>query len=301
MDTAFEVGAPPIPTNAPANERAATATETRLRFVETKVPLVFEQIDFTIDDPEYLAMTVGAPLEYAQRVEALVGHTAMGDLMPRRDSRIDRFLATWTTDELGHARALGELMRLLGLDSVDLADFTPPAHNRWIPVLGRLSSSLHDVTSVIWATSGAMNEHLALGAYSRIDSILRHRNERALHETLFRRLRAHESAHKGFYTAFACEMWGSLRPWQKRLTRYVLARIWAPVGATDEHDKPAFARTIAALEPEHWRESVVDPLRAIAERILEHDGRPLDDFVERAVVECLESDPAGRRILAAAA
>jgi hypothetical protein len=287
--------------NAPATDRAGATTETRLQFVETKQPLVFDEIDFTIDDPGYLATTVGAPLEYAQRVEALVGHTAMGDLMPRRDSRIDRFLATWTGDELGHARALGELMRLLGLDPVDLADFTPPSHNRWIPVLGRLSSSLHDVTSAIWATSGTMNEHLALAAYSRIDSILQERNERALHETLFRRLRAHESAHKSFYMAFASEVWGGLRPWQRRLTRYTLTRMWAPVGATDERDKPAFARTIAALEPEHWRENMVDPLQAIAERILEHDGRPLDDFVERAVVECLESDPVGRRVLAAAA
>jgi hypothetical protein len=286
--------------NTTTDDRAAAATESRLQFVETKPPLVFDEIDFTIDDPEYLASTVGAPLEYAQRVEALVGHTAMGDLMPRRDARIDRFLATWTRDELGHARALGQLMQLLGLRSVDLAEFTPPAHNRWIPVLGRLSSSLHDVTSVIWATSGTLNEHLALGAYTRMDAILQQRKERALHETLFRRLRAHESAHKSFYMAYACEVWEGLRPWQKGLARYTLTRMWAPVGATDVQDKPAFARTIAALEPEHWRENMVDPLQAIAERILEHDGRPLGDFVERAVVECLESDPAGRRILAAA-
>jgi len=213
---------------------------------------------------------------------------------------IDRFLATWTVDELGHAEALGELMRQLDLDPVDLDDFEAPAHNRWIPILGRASQALNDVVTMIWATSGAMNEHLAMGAYSRIDAILQDRNEHALHATLFRRLRAHESAHKSFYNACAIELWRTLRPWQRSLTRWALYRMWAPVGATDAADKPAFARSVATLEASGWRQNVVDPLQAIAERILEFgDGEPLEPFVERAVVECLQTDPLGRHLLAA--
>jgi hypothetical protein len=266
------------------------ATMQRLEFVESKRPLVFDEIDFTVRDRDFLVTTLAAPLEYAQRVEALVGHTTMGDLMPRRDERVERFLTTWAEDELGHARALAELMQQLGLEPVDLDSFTAPTHNRWIPILGRASQSLHDVVTTIWATSGAMNEHVAMAAYSRIDAILQERRETALHETLFRRLRAHESAHKSFYATYAGETWSRLRPWQRHLTRLAIRRTWAPVGATDPHDKPAFARTVLTLSPDTWQEELVDPLQTIAERILDlGDDRPMEAFVERAVIECFEA------------
>lgn len=267
---------------------AVRKTHERLEFVEVKRPLRFDEVDFTVNEPDFLVENLAAPLEYAQRVEALVGHTNMGDLMPRREPRIDRFLDTWTTDELEHARALDELMRLIGLEPVDLATFEPPPHNRWIPVLGRASQSLHDVVTTIWATSGALNEHLAMLAYSRIDVILQGRGETALHETLFRRLRAHESAHKSFYAAYADEMWQSLRQWQRKLARYGLGRTWAPVGATDHDDKPAFARTVTALGGDEWRHELIDPLQALAERILDLGDDPMEPFVERAVLECFE-------------
>jgi len=269
---------------------AATATSQRLEFVESKRPLVFDEIDFTMNDPEFLAATLAHPLEYAQRVEALVGHTTMGDLMPRRDDVVERFLTTWTDDELGHARALAELMRHLGLEPLDLDTFSPPAHNQWISALGRASQSMHDVTTTIWATSGAMNEHVAMAAYSRIDTMLQERGEIALHETLFRRLRAHESAHKSFYATYATETWARLRPWQRHLTRFAIRRTWAPVGATDPSDKPAFARTVLALSPDTWESELVQPLQAMAERILDlGDDRPLDPFVERAVLDCFDA------------
>lgn len=289
-------GNPQTLEHRPGDGVGSLQTLARLEFVENKVPLLLDEIDYAIRDREYLAATLAAPLEYAQRVESLVGHTDMGDLMPRRDARIDRFLVTWTSDELTHAKALADLMELLDLQPVDLTNFVPPAHNRWIPVLGRASASLHRVVSMIWATSGSMNEHLALGAYSKIDAVLQQRGEHALHATLFRRLRAHESAHKSFYMAYAHELWAGMRSWQRRLTRYGLTRVWAPVGATDPLDKPAFARTVAALSPDAWRETMVDPLQAIAERLLQHGDEPLEPFVERAVLECLDADPVGRAI-----
>lgn len=273
-----------------ATEPGSALTMQRLEFVESKRPLVFDEIDFTVNESDYLATTLAHPLEYAQRVEALVGHTNMGDLMPRRDARVERFLTTWAEDELGHARALAELMHQLGLDPVDLDNFTPPAHNRWIRILGGASQSLHDVVTTIWATSGAMNEHVAMSAYSRIDALLQELGETALHETLFRRLRAHESAHKSFYATYATESWARLRPWQRHLTRLAIRHTWAPVGATDPADKPAFARTVLTLSPDDWSQELVDPLQEIAERILDlGDERPLDPFVERAVLECFES------------
>ena len=272
----------------------------RLEFVERKPPLVFEAIDFTIVNPERVAARLAAPLEYAQRVEQLVGVTHMETLMPRRTQEIERFLTQWTDDELGHARALGHLMELVGLHPVPLDDAAPPSHNAKIGAAGKLSGALHGVIEVIWAASGAMNEHLAMTAYHRIDAILQADGERALHETLFRRLRAHESAHKSFYASYGSARWATLRPWQQRLARTTLRRIWAPGGASAPDDRPAFARTVAALAADDWRETLVEPLQSIAERVVDAAGE-LGPFVERAVILTLESDPAGEALLARAA
>ncbi|HWL45966.1 MAG TPA: hypothetical protein VNQ73_23700 [Ilumatobacter sp.] len=268
----------------------------RLEFVERKPPLVFDEIDFTVVNPERLATRLADPLEYAQRVEHLVGVTQMETLMPRRSDEVERFLVQWTDDELGHARALGHLMELVGLQPVPLDGVVPPSQNAKIGALGRASKRLHEVIEVIWATSGAMNEHLAMTAYHRIDAILQADGEQALHETLFRRLRAHESAHKSFYATYAAARWATLRGWQRRLARATLRRTWAPVGATEAVDRPAFARTVVALSADDWRETLVDPLQSIAERIMGAAGE-VGPIVERAVVLTLESDPAGEELL----
>jgi hypothetical protein len=269
----------------------------RLEFVERKQPLVYDEIDFTVRHPERIAEQLAGPLEYAQRVEHLVGVTQMETLMPRRPVTVERFLATWTDDELGHARALGTLMETVGLDPVPLDGVAPPNRNAVIGAIGTASKSMHGVIEVIWATSGAMNEHLAMTAYHRIDAILQTDGERALHETLFRRLRAHESAHKSFYAAYATARWATLRGWQQRVARATLRKTWAPVGATDPADRPAFARTVAALAPDDWQEAMVQPVQSIAERIMDAAGE-MGPTVERAVALTLESDPAGEELLA---
>lgn len=269
----------------------------RLDFVERKPPLIFDEIDFTIGNPEFLHDRLGAPLEYAQRVEHLVGVTQMETLMPRRTPEIERFLVQWTDDELAHARALGYLMEQIGLDPVPLDDVGPPTHNAKIGAVGKVSASMHAVVETIWATSGAMNEHLAMTAYHRIDRILQDTGEEALHATLFRRLRAHESAHKSFYASYAAGRWATLRPWQQRLARYTLRRTWAPVGATEACDRPAFARTVAALAADDWQAVLVEPVQSIAERIMDSAGE-MGPFVERAVLLTLQSDPAGEQLLA---
>jgi hypothetical protein len=180
---------------------------------------------------------------------------------------------------------------------VPLDDAAPPSQNAKIGALGRASASMHAVIEVIWATSGAMNEHLAMTAYHRIDAILQADGEDALHETLFRRLRAHESAHKSFYAAYAAARWATLRGWQRRLARATLRRTWAPVGATEEVDRPAFARTLVALAADDWRETLVEPVQSIADRIMGAAGE-LGPIVERAMILTLESDPAGEELLA---
>lgn len=268
-----------------------------LRRVFTKPPLVFDEIDFTVRDPAGVVRDLAAPLEYAQRVEAVVVASGIETLMPRRDSRIDEFLAVWTDDEQGHARALGELMRHLGLEPTPIGDAGLPIHNRLISQLAQRSEALHEVVTAIWSLAGAMNEHLAMAAYNRMDTILQARGELGLHETLFRRLRSHESVHKSFYWAVAVETWERLAPWQRRLTRTVVTKTYAPVGAGGAADRPALARTVHALGPDDWNEAIVEPVQGVADRLL-GDCEP---FVRRAFEKCLATDPLGVELLAAAA
>lgn len=272
----------------------------RLHHVQTKAPLVFDEIDFTMRDPAGVAADLAAPLEYAQRVEAAVVASGIEMLMPNRDARIDEFLVSWTADEQGHARALGELMRRLGLEPTPVGQSGLPFHNRLISTLAGWSSSLHDVVTAIWSIEGAMNEHMAMAAYNSMDQILRRRDERALHETLMRRLRAHESAHKSFYSAVAVETWQRLDPWQRRLARWVVVGTYAPVGAGAARDRPAFSRTVRALAGSDWEESIAAPVQHVAERLLV-DGKPLRPFVRDAIATCLASEPDGAALLAASA
>jgi hypothetical protein len=260
----------------------------RLAYVEAKAPLVFDDIDFTIRDPRWVTRALAAPLEYAQRVESVVAALGIETLMPRHDERVQRFLVVWTADEVGHGLALAQLMRLLGLTPTPESDPTLPFHNHLVGAMGRMSSRVHEVVEAVWGTAGAMNEHLAMAAYARMDAMLRERNERALHETLFRRLRAHESAHKSFYAAYAVDVMAEMRPWQRRLVRLIVHHTYKPVGAGARRDRPAFARTVDALAGDEWEGLLVTPVQQVAERLL-NEGREMDPFVRRAVLNCLST------------
>lgn len=260
--------------------------EQRLSRVETKDPLIFAEIDFSVRDPEGLAAALAAPLAYAQRVEAVVAALGITTLMPRYDGRVERFLAVWTVDEVGHGEALGELMRQLGLEPFVDDNPTTPVHNHAIGLAGRLSSKIHDVVAAVWGTAGAMNEHFAMAAYTRMDAILQKRGEHALHETLFRRLRAHESSHKAFYAAYAGDMMARMQPWQVKLTRLIVEHTWRPVGAGARRDRPAFAHTVNMLAGNDWEAVISTPVQQVAERLL-NDGQVMNPFVRKAVLRCL--------------
>ena len=262
------------------------AVDDRLGHVESKAPLLFSDIDFTVHAPDRVRRELSAPLEYAQRVESVVASLGIETLIPRSDERVRRFLEVWTVDEIGHGQALAALMHQLDLDPAPMAQPSVPAHNHLIGAATRLSRAMHEVVEAVWATAGTMNEHLAMTAYVRMDEILRDLDERALHETLFRTLRAHESAHKSFYSAYATDVMGRMQRWQRRLVRLIVQHTYMPVGAGSKRDRPAFARTVDALVGDEWDHRIVTPIQQIAERLLD-EGREMDPFVRRAVSKCL--------------
>ncbi len=263
--------------------------DSQLQVVERKVPLDLDLVDYTIHRPEMLAAQLADPLQYAQRVEIIVTGLGIENLLPRHDARIARFLEIWIDDETTHGTALATLLGQLGLDAYEPVDEPMPIHNQIAKFLGRISQRAHEVVELIWSSSGAMNEHLAMSAYREMGAVTEQLGERSLHETLFKRLRTHEAAHKGFYAAYAREVADGMHRWQRRLARAIIVQTYAPVGAGAKVDKPALGRTVRALDPDGgWEHKVADPVQRIAEKLLA-DGEPLPPFVRDAVAECVES------------
>src|SRR5262245_2240390 len=205
--------------------------DSQLKVVERKVPLELERVDYTVRDPEALVAELAEPLQYAQRVEIIVTGLGIEQLLPRHDDRVARFLEIWIDDETTHGEALATLLDRLGLEAHQPTSAPAPIHNQLAAFLGRISERAHQVVELIWSSSGAMNEHLAMSAYREMGAITEELGERPLHETLFRRLRTHEAAHKGFYAAYARDVAQPMLRWQRRLARAVIVHTWAPVGA----------------------------------------------------------------------
>jgi hypothetical protein len=263
------------------------SAEAALANVESKLPLVIADIDFDLRDRDRLAERLARPLAYAQRVEAVVTGLGIETLLPRHGSVVRRFLSVWIDDETTHGDALALLLRELGLPHYELRPSRLPPHNQLAKLLGVLSERAHQIVEVIWATQGAMNEHLAMSAYLRMGAIAQELGEHSLYETLFRRLRSHEAAHKAFYAAHARDVGAKLLPWQRRVARTIVVTTYAPVGAGGKVDKPAFGHTVRDLSGgDRWEDVIADPVQVVAERLLA-DGEPLPPFVRRSVERCL--------------
>jgi hypothetical protein len=274
---------------APPTAPPSAGVDAQLAVVERKAPLVLDHVDYTIHRPEALAARLEDPLRYAQRVEMIVTGLGIEQLLPRHDARVDRFLEVWTDDETTHGAALATLLGELGLPAYEAAGGDPPLHNHAARLLGRLSERAHRIVELVWSASGAMNEHLAMSAYREMGVVAERLAERPLHETLFRRLRTHEAAHKGFYSAYAKDVARGMQRWQRRLARAIVVHTYAPVGAGDRADKPAFGRTVRALDPDgRWARTIGDPVQRVAEKLLA-DGEPLPPFVRDALAECVEA------------
>jgi len=131
-----------------------------------------------------------------------------------------------------------------------------------------------------------MNERLAFSAYERMSEILTELGELGLVETLMKPLRRDESAHLGYYRTAARDLRDRLDRWQLAVARNVISRTYAPVGAGDAKDKPAFGATLHALGDSR---EIVDRVQLLAESLLSVDERRLLPFVQRSFERCSSS------------
>ena len=264
---------------------------TKLARLEAKPSLDLAEVDLELRDPDAVRARLAAPLAYSQRVEAMVTGLSIETLLPRTgtgDGYIHRFLAVWTPDEQGHALALDRLLVALDIEPFALPQDEPvPLHNKLAGLLGSLSNRMHETVELVYHSIGAMNERLAFTAYERMSEILTELGEVGLVDTLFKPLRRDESAHLGYYRTVARELRDRLDPWQIAVARNVITHTYAPVGAGEKKDKPAFAATLRSLGDGDARTDLVDRVQLIAESLLSVDERKLPPFVQRSFDRCL--------------
>ena len=93
----------------------------------------------------------------------------------------------------------------------------------------------------------------------------------------------------------AADTWQRLDPWQRRLTRFVVTKTYAPVGAGGLSDRPALrphrphARSLIRLN-----EAIVEPVQVVSGSVARHDRT----VRAAGVREVSRTDPLGLKLVA---
>jgi hypothetical protein len=119
-----------------------------------------------------------------------------------------------------------------------------------------------------------------------MSEILTQLGEHGLVDTLLRPMRRDESAHLGYYRTAARDLRDRLDRWQLAVARNVISHTYAPVGAGDARDRPAFGATLRSLGDSR---PIVDRVQLLAESLLSVDEHRLRPFVQRSFDRCSSS------------
>jgi hypothetical protein len=168
-------------------------------------------------------------LRYMQDIES---HTIvyLRQLLATRaidDPEVSTFLACWIYEETFHGRALDRFLEAAGEPRVPRA--VPRSHRTLADRLEALASGILSRTwpdfVALHMTWGAVNELTTLTGYRRLSKVAAHP---VLTELLSRIVRD-ESRHFFFYYKQAER--SLVRPAARRITRFALEHVWAPVGS----------------------------------------------------------------------
>jgi len=269
------------------------AIERRVDALERKARLDLDSVASVvgrIEQPDVLAARLGGAIRYAQRVEADVAGLSIATLLPHAASdHVGRFLEVWVPDESGHGVAQEILLQHLGLPVIPPASADHvPVHNRVAGALSRLSRHAHAIVSMTYHTIGAMNERLAIGAYTQMARVARGIGAAELADALFIAMRGDESLHLGYYRTYAAQLRQVLTRWQLAAVRALIVHTYAPVGAGGKPDKAPFGEVIVALEDDPDNPSIADVVQDIAQDLLAKPGAVLPLFVHHQLRHCVE-------------
>jgi hypothetical protein len=270
------------------------AVERRVSAIEAKDALdlgAVEQVVTRLERREVLADRLAASIRYSQRVEAEVADLGIETLLPYATDDYDaRFLEVWVPDERGHGTALEMLLGALELPTyVARPADTVPIHNRLAGLLGRLTSHAYEMVSLTYHSIGAMNERLAMAAYTRMAEICRQETGHVeLADTLLTPMRRDESLHLGFYRTYARQLGQRLAPWKVAAVRLLVVHTYAPVGAGLEPDKGPLGQVLLELEDDPDDPATARMVQAVAQELLGAGDRELPPFVRSELLSCVE-------------
>lgn len=242
-------------------------------------------------------------LAYMMDIES---HTVvfLRDLLATRavyEPDVTAFLSCWVYEELWHGEAfsrfLGEAGYVLGPDreavSAASAYPTKAGRNAWIRrSIGKGSTTSHLATMLASAltpdfvavhmTWGAVNELSTLTAY---EALIRQTQHPVLIE-LLRRIIKDERRHFAFYRSQARMRLARSRT-ARRMTRFAMERLWAPVGTGVRPQTETDFVIVALFGAAEQR----DQMRALDETIRELPGFEDSRLMERALLRAVDRLP----------
>jgi hypothetical protein len=203
------------------------------RYAATAAPVRTDDLDFGAFRSQPLSAESLRCLRYMHDVES---HTVcyLRDLLltpSHRDPEITTFLTAWAYEEHWHGAAIGRVLRAhdepFGAERVGAMRDQLPWRDRFGPYLSALGGLVAgDDFVALHMTWGALNEWSTAVGYDRLA-------ERAAHPVLgelLLRIRRQESRHIAFYATQARDRLAR-SPRARRLTRFAVRRLWAPVGS----------------------------------------------------------------------
>ncbi|MDP9181871.1 MAG: ferritin-like domain-containing protein [Actinomycetota bacterium] len=203
-------------------------------FARSSRPVEVDDLDLehAFDDSPLSAETLRC-LRYMADIES---HTVcyLRDLLlteSHRDPRVTMFLTTWAWEEQWHGIALGRVLAAHGMES---GDERVAAVRSGLGFKDRLGPLLTTVGSVlarkdfvaVHMTWGALNEWSTQCGYSRLAELEGH----PVLSELLERINRQEARHIAFYATEARARLAE-SPRARRLVRFALDKLWAPVGA----------------------------------------------------------------------
>jgi rubrerythrin len=143
-----------------------------------------------------------------------------------RGADIAAFLRQWAAEEAEHSRAISLLLQHQTYDPPVPA---PPAierHRRLVARIPRQALGRMRTTGLVYCTLGAAAEYVTVVIYRELVTMIADPAVAAL----LRAITSQERRHCAFFLTAARERARALSPVEARLTRWVLAEMWAPPG-----------------------------------------------------------------------
>lgn len=196
-------------------------------------PVDVADVDFSAFRSQPLDSDALRCLRYMHDVEQ---HTVcyMRDLLvtrAHRDPEMTTFLTFWNFEEYWHGEVIGRILEEHGEPAG--ADRVAPMRDKlgWrdhlAPLVSMATSAAVKDFAAVHMTWGAVNEWTTQAGYARLAA----RADHPVLSEVLRRIMRQEGRHIDFYASQA-KLRLARSPLARRLTRFALTKLWAPVGSS---------------------------------------------------------------------